>query len=69
MDRVIETPLPELTDEQRRARETAARRMADFVARRDALREERRSQVDEWEKSNVAIARAVRARYDAGEQR
>ena len=39
--------------------------MRRFVAARDALREERRQQVDEWERGNVAQARAIRHAYDS----
>jgi hypothetical protein len=66
MARVIEAPLPALTDEQIRAREAAARRMAEFTAARDRMRAERRSQIDEWERGNVEIARDVRRRFDEG---
>ncbi|ALJ19676.1 glycoside hydrolase family 172 protein [Microbacterium sp. No. 7] len=64
VDRVITAPLPALTDEQRTARDAAARRMEDFVARRERLRAERRAQVDDWERGNLEIARDVRRRYD-----
>jgi hypothetical protein len=37
-----------------------------FVAARDALREERRQQVDDWERGNLAQARAIRHAYDNG---
>ena len=68
VDRVIEAPLPELTDEQRAARARAEERMRRFVEARDALREERRQQVDAWENGNVLQARAIRHAYDNGGQ-
>ena len=64
VDRVIEAPLPDLTPEQKAGRAAAAERMEKFVALRDAMRAERQTQVSEWERSNVEIARDVRARYD-----
>jgi hypothetical protein len=67
MDRVIEAPLPELNEEQRQARAAAAKRMEDFVEKRDDLREKRRLQIDEWEQSNAEIARDIRARFDSEE--
>ena len=64
VDRVIETPLPPLSDEQKTAREAAAERMRQFVTSRDALRGERRREVDCWERGNVEQARAIRRAYD-----
>lgn len=64
VDRVVEAPLPELTEEQRGARDAAAERMRRFVADRDALREKRRAQVDDWERGNLEQARSIRARFD-----
>jgi hypothetical protein len=64
MDRVITAPLPELTDVQREAREQAASRMQRFTAARDALRAERRAEVDEWEAGNKDQARDIRTRFD-----
>jgi hypothetical protein len=64
VDRVIQAPLPELTDEQRAARAAAAERMDRFVAARDALRADRRVEVDAWEAANVAQARDIRSRFD-----
>ena len=65
VDRVIDTPLPELTDEQKAMRQAAETRMAEFVRLRDAMRAERQAQIDEWEAGNVAIAADIRTRYDA----
>lgn len=67
VDRVIEAPLPALTDEQRAAREAASKRMERFTEARDALRAERSREVDDWEAGNVEIARELRRRYDGGE--
>ena len=67
VDRVITAPLPELTDDQRAGREAAAARMADFIAKRDRMRAERRAQIDQWEHGNREIAREVRRRYDERE--
>ena len=64
VDRVIQAPLPELNEEQQLARAAAAKRMDAFVDRRDALREQRRRQVDDWERGNTEIARDIRARFD-----
>jgi len=64
IDRVIQTPLPPLTEEQRSAREAAAERMAQFVLKRDRMRAERQSQIDDWERGNVEIVRDVRRRFD-----
>jgi hypothetical protein len=66
IDRVIEAPLPPLTEEQRAAHQAAADRMERFVAARDELREQRRLQVDEWERGNREQARAIRRSYDNG---
>ena len=65
LDRVIEAPLPKLTDEQRTAHEQAADRMRRFVAARDAERRNRHDQVTEWEQGNREQARAIRRAYDA----
>jgi hypothetical protein len=65
VDRVIQAPLPDLTDEQRAARAAAAGRMDRFVAARDALRADRRVEVDAWEAGNAAQARDIRSRFDA----
>lgn len=67
IDRVIEAPLPELTEDQRTARGAAAERMTRFVAARDALREERRAEVDTWEQGNREQAVAIRRAYDGGQ--
>lgn len=67
VDRIITAPLPELTEEQRAAREAARRRMEDFVDRRDQVRAERQAEVDQWESQNVRIAQDIRARFDAGQ--
>lgn len=65
MDRVIQEPLPKLTLDQQSARDAAADRMSRFSAARDALRSQRRSEVDTWEVGNVAQARDIRARFNA----
>ena len=65
VDRVIEAPLPPLTDEQSEMRNAAKARMEEFVRLRDAMRAERQSQIDEWEAGNVTIARDIRTRFDA----
>jgi hypothetical protein len=65
IDRVIDAPLPELTPEQQAGRDAAAQRMKTFTEQRDRMRAERSAQIDEWEANNAAIARDVRARYDA----
>jgi hypothetical protein len=67
MDRIIEVPLPELTSEQQAAHDKAAERMQRFVAARDAMRAERRAEVDAWEQGNRAQARDIRARFDKEE--
>jgi len=67
VDRVIDVPLPVLTDEQKAARAAASSRMERFVAARDAMRTERQTQVSEWEAGNVAQARDIRSRFDARE--
>lgn len=64
VDRVVQAPLPPLSDAQRAARAAASARMERFVAARDAVREERRLEVDGWERGNVEIARTLRRRYD-----
>jgi hypothetical protein len=64
IDRVIEAPLPPLNADQQAAREAAAERMAAFVAKRDALREARRREVDAWEQGNLDQAREIRREYD-----
>ncbi|MFI5624969.1 hypothetical protein ACIA03_16015 [Nocardioides sp. NPDC051685] len=64
IDRVIEVPIPPLSADQQAAREAAAARMAEFVAKRDALREERRIEVDRWEQGNLDQAREIRREYD-----
>ena len=66
VEQVVEATAPELTAEQKQAREAAARRMEEFVRRRDALRDERRVLVDAWERGNAKQARNLRRRYDAG---
>ena len=66
IDRVVEAPLPELTDEQTDARARAAERMERFVAARDEMRRQRQEEVDTWEAGNVTQARDIRARFDAG---
>lgn len=66
VDRVVEVPLPELTEEQRAARSAAQERMDRFVAARDALREERRRETDAAERGNTEIAACIRQRYDEG---
>ncbi len=63
VDRVITAPLPDLSPLQLAARATAERRMERFVAARDALRAERVTEVDAWERGNVEQARAIRARF------
>jgi hypothetical protein len=65
IDRVVEAPLPELSDEQTAARARAAQRMERFIEARDAMREQRRGEIDEWESGNVTQARDIRARFDA----
>jgi hypothetical protein len=67
IDRVIEAELPPLTPDQAAARTAARRRMDEFVAKRDAMRAERKMQIDEWERSNAAIAADVRRRYNSRE--
>jgi len=64
IDRVIEAPLPPLSEEQKLARVAAAERMRLFVEARDELREERRREVDAWEQGNRDQARAIRRAYD-----
>jgi hypothetical protein len=68
VDRVIEVPLPELTDAQHAARAAAAERMGRFVESRDRMRAERRTQIDEWERGNALIAREIRTRFDASKE-
>jgi hypothetical protein len=67
MDRIIEVPLPKLTSEQQAAHDKANERMERFVAARDAVRAERRAEVDTWEQGNRAQARDIRARFDKEE--
>ena len=55
---------PLLTTAQQAARRTAQQRMERFSAARDALREERRREVDKWEHGNLVQARDIRARFD-----
>lgn len=64
VDRIIEVPLPDLTDAQREARDAAAERMRTFVEKRDRMRAERRAEVDDWERGNLEIARDIRRRFD-----
>jgi len=63
VDRVITTQLPDLTPEQRAAHVSAATRMKDFVAQRDALHAERSVEVDAWEAENARQSREIRARF------
>lgn len=69
VDRVIEADLPQLTHDQAQAREAAHRRMEDFVAKRNAMRAERKAQIDRWEQNNALIAADVRRRFDSREGR
>jgi hypothetical protein len=64
IDRVVEAPLPNLSADQKRARGAAAERMEKFVTARDAMRAQRKTQIDEWEKGNLDQARRIRAEYD-----
>jgi len=64
VDRVVQAALPTLTSAQRQARDDASARMARFTAARDALRQERRAEVDEAEQGNRRQERAIRARLD-----
>ena len=64
MDRVITAPAPALTPLQEAAQAEAAARMERFVAARDALRVERKAEVDEWEQGNLAQAKEIKARFD-----
>lgn len=66
MDRIIEAPLPNLTEEQTDARARASARMERFVEARDAMRQQRKSEIDVWEKGNLDQARDIRARYTKG---
>ncbi|AND16475.1 hypothetical protein A6122_1332 [Rathayibacter tritici] len=59
---MITSELPALNDEQRAAREAASERMKHFTSARDALREERRAQIDDWERGNRADPPALRRR-------
>lgn len=65
---VVTAPLPSLTDEQRQARQAAAERMEWFISHRNAVWEERRLQVDEWERGNREQARDLRRRFDSRRQ-
>jgi hypothetical protein len=62
-DQVEERPLPDLTPAQRAARDASAARMKQFTETRDAVRNERRAEIDEWEKANAEQAREVRQRF------
>ena len=64
LDRVVEAPLPDLSADQKRAREATAARMEKFVTARDAMHAQRKTQIDEWEKGNLEQARRIRAQYD-----
>jgi hypothetical protein len=64
IDRVMEATPPPLNAVQEAAREAAAERMAAFVAKRDALREERRIEVDAWEQGNLDQTREIRREFD-----
>ncbi len=64
-DAVAHTGLPELTADQRAAREATAARMEEFVALRDRVRAERRAEVDAWEAGNAERSRQIRASFDA----
>lgn len=59
----METPLPELTPDQRAAREAARERMQRFTEIRDRVRAERKAEIDQWEKGNVKQARDIRSRF------
>ncbi|MDF9277728.1 DUF2961 domain-containing protein [Arthrobacter sp. EH-1B-1] len=61
IDRVIETPLPDLSEDQQKARRDTAERMKKFTAARDALREARSEEVDTWEVGNREHAQRIRA--------
>ncbi len=62
-DQVEERPLPDLTPAQQAARDASAARMKQFTETRDAVRNERRAEIDEWEKANAEQAREVRQRF------
>jgi len=64
-DEVATAPPPELSPEQAKARSATEARMREFVELRDRVRAERVAEVDEWEAGNHALAREVRAAYDA----
>lgn len=64
VDRVVEAPLPTLTPAQQAARNAVSERMQRFTAARDALREERRAEIDAAEQGNRDQARAIRKAFD-----
>ncbi len=55
--------LPELTEDQRRAREAAAERMSAFEAERDRVRAARMPEIDAAEQGNVEQAAELRRRW------
>jgi hypothetical protein len=62
-DQVEELPLPKLTPAQQAARAASAERMQRFTEARDAVRNERRTEIDQWEKANAEQAREIRQRF------
>lgn len=62
-EQVEERPLPDLTPAQQAARDASAARMKQFTETRDAVRNERRAEIDAWEKANAEQAREVRQRF------
>ena len=67
-DTTVTAERPPLSPAQSAARDAAQERMRTFTELRDRLRSERAAEVDAWEAGNVAQAKDVRARYDAGTQ-
>ena len=65
MEHVVTAPLPKLSPEQQQARNAAAERMKKFTDIRDAVRQERKVEVDLWEQGNVDQARDIRDRFVA----
>lgn len=66
IDRVVTAPLPDLSPEQREARELAQARMHRYLAARQEMWQQRAVEVDAWEVGNAQQARDIRARFDGG---